>query len=217
MSKQHRNRVFAAAVWIVVVALLMWLVDEPVARWVKAHPLSATMFAVMNQVRWPGHFGFTVAVALLLSWKHAMRWRAGVILLSGGAISGLIVTVLKWTAGRERPARNIDGAWTFNPFRDGIVGYFNQTGLSFPSGDTALAFATAACLGIWFPKWRPVFYLWALLTAAQRVLTNSHYLSEVTAAAGIGIISVWIACTIFRQWCEPKAEARGIEAATEPS
>ena len=50
---------------------------------------------------------------------------------------------------RRPPApRRGDRARYFSPFRNGWVGLFDEPNLSFPSGHTCLAFATAACLGI---------------------------------------------------------------------
>jgi undecaprenyl-diphosphatase len=150
-------------------------------------------------VRAPGNFLFTLAVACALLLWHRARWRAAVLLAISGALSGVAVHILKWSVGRQRPAVGVEHAHTINPFAGGLEGLINQKNLSFPSGDTALAFATAACLGLWFGRWRLAFFAWAAIVGAQRILTNSHYPSEVLAAAGLGVVCVPAARWLYRR------------------
>ena len=96
---------------------------------------------------------------------------------------------MKWIVGRHRPVRGIE-PFTFHPFPGGIAGLFHsQAGLSFPSGDATLAFATAASLSILFPRWMPAYYAVALIVALEPACwRTAHYVSEVVAGAGIGVI-----------------------------
>ena len=56
------------------------------------------------------------------------------------------------------------------------------------------------------PRWRALFYCIALVTAAERVLQNSHYVSDVAAAIGIGIVA---AAWTLRLFGDPKEKNAG--------
>jgi membrane-associated phospholipid phosphatase len=61
-----------------------------------------------------------------------------------------------------------------------------HSGLTFPSGHAALAFASFAVLGAAFPRARWWFLFLACGIAASRVLMGEHFLSDVIAGAGVG-------------------------------
>ena len=64
---------------------------------------------------------------------------------------------------------------------------FVQENLAFPSGDAALAVATAAVLSYLIPRWRVAWWFMAVVVAAQRVAENAHHVSDVLAAAALGV------------------------------
>jgi membrane-associated phospholipid phosphatase len=72
------------------------------------------------------------------------------------------------------------GCAFFRPFSLG------HSGLTFPSGHAALAFAAFCVLGRAFPPARWWFLFLACGVAASRVLMGEHFLSDVVAGAGIG-------------------------------
>src|SRR5688500_9293408 len=166
MSKPGRNLLIAMGLWLAAMAA-GFLVDAPVARW--AHRLAIDRDHPGNvAMKMPGDWRFALAVALaLLAW-HRESWRpAGLIALSG-LLGGLLYTFLKWTAGRRRPLVLIDPL-AFDPFINGWRGFLDEPNMSFPSGHTTLAFATAATVGMWLPRWAPLFYAGAAVVAAERV------------------------------------------------
>ena len=63
-----------------------------------------------------------------------------------------------------------------------------HSGLTFPSGHTALAFAAFAVLARAFPRARWWFLFLASGVAASRVLMGEHFLSDVIAGAGVGYV-----------------------------
>jgi membrane-associated phospholipid phosphatase len=190
-----RGLLFAAVAWMIAIAAALAL-DVSIANWVdRTIPIPEPMpfFRVMKA---PGHFLFTLAIAAALIAWHPWRWRAGSLLCLSGMASGLLCAMAKWGIGRTRPFKGIP-SFALQPFRHGLVGLFRAENLSFPSGHTSLAFATAACLSSLMPRWRMAFYGVALLTAAERVLQNSHYLGDVVAAAALGVLSArltWWLC-----------------------
>jgi len=98
------------------------------------------------------------------------------IIAKSQIISNSFSNILKYTTKNLRP----DGS-TYN---------------SFPSGHTSQAFSMAAILSVEFGKkykWMP-FASYAIATSVGilRIMNNRHYISDVIAGAGIGILSTKI-------------------------
>jgi membrane-associated phospholipid phosphatase len=188
----------AAAVWIGALAASLTLLDVPVADWVhRAVPVASLMWLFML-MKVPGHFGFTLIVAAALLVGHRARWRAAAFLCLSGIMSGLLYTLAKWFVGRTRPFQGTP-PFEWHPFAHGFSGLFVAEYHSFPSGHTCLAFATAAAMSVLLPKWKSFFFLCATVTATERILQNSHYMSDVIAGAGFGILSMmltWWLCDL---------------------
>lgn len=99
--------------------------------------------------------------------------RQTLLLLSSGALTaGLVFPVKKWT-GIERP---------------------NGKPFAFPSGHTGYAFTIATFMDKEFRHKSPwvsvASYSIAGATGVLRVLNNAHWLADVLAGAGVGILSV---------------------------
>src|SRR5262245_12478786 len=62
-----------------------------------------------------------------------------------------------------------------------------RPGYSFPSGDSATAFALASTAGAAYPAAAPVFFLIASLTAISRLYLRVHYVWDVIGGALIGV------------------------------
>lgn len=110
--------------------------------------------------------------------KFAMLTTKSVIL------SGLTTTVIKYIAERHRPYQDNPA----NPLDwNGPMG--NTNTVSFPSGHTTVAFATATMIACEFPKPAivPVLaYSLATVTALGRINGNYHWGSDVLMGASIG-------------------------------
>jgi membrane-associated phospholipid phosphatase len=61
-----------------------------------------------------------------------------------------------------------------------------------PSGHTTTAFALAFSLSFLYPRLRPLWFAYALVLAASRVMVDAHYLSDVCAGALLGWLTVWV-------------------------
>jgi membrane-associated phospholipid phosphatase len=202
--------------WIL---LLSWLgaiavsaaADRPVAQWVQArrpldkatpsgvarsgnHPIGLTRI-----VRLPGNYLFVVVAGVGLVVFHRRHWGAAVPVFLSGPLVGMTYVVMKWVVGRRRPVIEL-APFTFHPFIDGIGGLVRSvSGLAFPSGDATMAFAAAACMAAALPRWAVLFFAWAALVALERVLENAHYVSDVVAGAGLGILCATAVLWISRR------------------
>ncbi len=98
-------------------------------------------------------------------------------------ISTILVEVLKRLTKQPRPATLLKDVYLLEPLHLS----------SFPSGDSAMAFALASFF-LWLnPKLGFVFLVYALLIAYGRVYMGAHFPLDVFAGALIGIFSFLIA------------------------
>ena len=101
------------------------------------------------------------------------------------ALSGLLNDVVKLLAGRPRPTAGDAGSAPFT---------FDYAFQSFPSGHTAIAFALAFSLSLFWPRWRLPLLAFALAVAASRVIISAHYPADVIGGALVAWLTVaWLA------------------------
>lgn len=195
--------------WLCCIIAAAVLADSVTANWVGANVPIQRLMRLFEIMKLPGNFIFTVAVAGLLVISHRERWRAAGFLCMCGIVSGAIGALLKWTVGRTRPFHGVP-ALELHPFRGGLKGLFDGRNLSFPSGHTCLAFATATGLTILIPRGRVAFFIGASIVAAERVLQGSHYVADVVAAAGIGIVSAFLTWSYVSAFWDSGARVRAV-------
>jgi undecaprenyl-diphosphatase len=177
----------AGAATLIDVPAADWAHDSGIAAWLSASP------HVARVLRFEGHFAFTATACIGLlvgTWARGVRrgpelWEKPGLVLLAGALSGLNA-ILKWCFGRIRPFHGVP-AFALHPFRGGIHGLFVQDSLSFPSGDTTMAFAMAASMSLVAPRLWPLWWVWGIIVAVERVAQNSHYPSDALAGAALGI------------------------------
>ena len=143
---------------------------------------------------------FMVLAALLILWKGGFRARAMVVclLLSVALIEGLFVKPLKSAFGRPRPNETLPEARSVSlasveprlfaiddPLRikPAKIPSPPRPGKSFPSGHTANMFCFATILAVFYWPRGAWFYLVAALVALSRVMTGSHWPSDVVLTA----------------------------------
>lgn len=209
------------AFWTIVIASvppLMIHVDLPMARWM--HHLEEPVRdygRLVTDVPKAGKYlyalGATILVLRLLALGAGGERRARLISWSFAAIyafcaiaaSGILVNILKFLFGRARPK-----LW----FHDGIAGFnpldFASDWHSFPSGHSADAFSIATVLTVFFPRFAPLFYLWAVLSALSRVVVGAHFPADAVMGAAIGLSVALATYHIFEhRGASPRAAVAG--------
>jgi membrane-associated phospholipid phosphatase len=200
-----RKLIWMSAIsWVFVAAAST--IDRPIAQAVHNSTIHHWMHTPLaTAVKSLGVFYWsTIPAALAVALFHRFKLKAALFVLLTGLIC-LLGNLLKWLVGRIRPFRFVahpDQALPFSldPFHDGWEGLMTQKDLAFPSGHTMVAFATATALAILWPRWRWLFYFLAALVAAERVLENSHWLSDTVGAAGLAICGVNLMWKIMLPW-----------------
>ena len=189
--------------WLILL-VVAFMADQPVKRWLFAHQFHGPTAGLMKGMPWAtavkalGNFLAVLVIAATLVVARQLSWRRGVVLLLTAA-TAIFSDVVKWVAGRQRPIGKdgvLTGLFDFVPFS------MREAGNAFPSGHTMLAFATATCLSVYYPRWRYLCFGAAVLVALERFLEVAHHVSDVVAAAGLGVIlSLWV-MRLLRRWSE---------------
>jgi membrane-associated phospholipid phosphatase len=188
--------------------------DRPVAVWVHQ---SGTDVVLRNHrfteiIKTPGTFWFAAAIAVLGILLRQIDVKQAIVIVLASIFSGSNA-IVKWIVGRTRPFK-LSGPdqpypFHFQPFWHGITGLFNQKDLCFPSGHACTSFALATAVLLVMPQWWIAFATLAALVAAERVLENAHYMSDVIGGIGLGCAGSLLAFRMMRRWLNPTL--RGFE------
>jgi membrane-associated phospholipid phosphatase len=113
-------------------------------------------------------------------------------------VDGVLTYGLKNAINRPRPHET---------YPDIYVLPGSETSLSFPSGHTSLAFATATALTLKYPKWYVIApsYFWACSVGYSRMNLGVHYPSDVLAGAVLGAGSAYVT-SLVNDWYWKKRE-----------
>ncbi|MDR3450582.1 MAG: phosphatase PAP2 family protein [Alphaproteobacteria bacterium] len=199
----------ALAAFALLECALFFFADRPLA--LAVHNLDASHHALIEFFRsitdygksawylWP--CGVTViATAFLVRGKDVpqhYRQLCGYIgvraffLFATIAVSGLTADLIKPVLARARPILWLrDGVYGFSPFTSGSVW------ASMPSGHTTTVFTLACALTVLYPRGRIIWFAYALVLAASRIMVDAHYLSDVVAGAALG----WATVTLLRRY-----------------
>ena len=164
---------------------------EQLIRFVNEHntPIGDTLFPYLTYL---GDGAFVIVIGVLIL---VVNRRAGWLVLSSFAISGLISLFLKWVVFPERlrPLRYFEHSnWEYHVIKDLHINEYN----SFPSGHTTSAFALYSMLAfLWRRKaWGWVCTLLAATAGYSRVYLFQHFVEDTFAGSLLGVlISVGIA------------------------
>jgi membrane-associated phospholipid phosphatase len=179
------DRLLGAALLMLVLAAVSYAFwDRPVANW--AFHLSRFWANTARRLSGLGEGMYWLTLVVVVWVTARLRKKPGIALWAGKtaiaiAAAGLAANALKVIAGRARPRALDDGVFGFHFFE---VGYrFN----SFPSGHAAIAGAVAASICLARPAAWPLAALLWLALAGGRVLTGSHFVSDVLAGGAVGV------------------------------
>ena len=164
---------------------LLW--DESVRQWLLAHPLTWHKRDGVNAFRQLGKA--YVPIWLVLLWSCLTnRWRPTVVTLVALLLVGLSVCPLKVLASRRRP----NDPTPLSGYAAGDSHRSWEQRVSFPSGDTANAFAVATVLACSTRRaWAALFLAAAGAIGLLRVTSMAHYPSDVFAGMIIGVLAGW--------------------------
>ncbi len=189
---------------------------EPTLRRMEPQPLRRTS-VIVNAMRQGGEFStflLIAAIVLLVDRRGALvSWHTFfAIYLAFNAVQlGKILLI------RERPlqfasldALRWDAGW--GGVRLDVTREAKYA--SFPSGHSATAFAGAAVLAWFYPRWRLLFWMCASAGVASRVIHNVHWPGDCLAGAMIGYACGWLslrcrALTTPRDWFRRQPAASG--------
>lgn len=180
--------------------------DLPITKYVRSVTIHLPwdqltvpwMVFTSNMGDWIGQGWRLASLSLFLL---AMAWAFEKPLLKSVAIQTLIAhgiaallsNGLKHLIGRPRPKFVHAGDWQ--------ISVSLVSGLdSFPSGHSTASFAVATVLAKRFPMWAPLCLAIALFVGISRVLRGSHFVTDVTGGAVLGILSGFFATAPFTQW-----------------
>jgi len=178
------------------VVLAYFFVDRPVAYFVQQHHLDTYGF-----LKWMTYTPILceaiapivlVAALIVMAWHPLTRWQRTLLAIS----VNLLLTIalkdhLKYLFGRYWPGTWINdnpsflqnGAYGFHPFHGGAA-Y-----ASFPSGHTARICAVVSVIWIAYPRWRWLCLLLAVSVMIGLVGMNYHFVGDVIAGGGLGMIT----------------------------
>jgi len=161
--------------------------------------------------------GLGVGLILLILYVVALEIRPKFWWLVACPIAGgLAANLVKISISRLRPYRFFENP-DWQDYQAGLSATFVQwlpifesTYLreswrqSFPSGHTATAVGFAVGLAWLFPRGRYLFYGMAALAGLQRVVSRSHWPSDVLVAAALGLICGALCCHLGSRSPAPK-------------
>jgi membrane-associated phospholipid phosphatase len=172
-------------------ALAIGFVDQPVARWVHEHDQSALWEHVMSLLEYPAGikpWSYTIPAILVggvLATLAVERWRGYTRAWMYVAIVYLLTRNLmawgKWLTGRYRPYQWI-------PVAGDTFGHAN--GASFPSGHVVVFAGLLLPLAVVSVRTRPLLLLIPFVMMA-RVAVLAHFVSDVLAGLALTALVAW--------------------------
>ncbi|MEZ6005100.1 MAG: phosphatase PAP2 family protein [Planctomycetota bacterium] len=151
-------------------------------RFGLARQIASKVGKLGDSAGWLGFSGLLWFCGSRFSRPRVPAHRARYI-FSSVALSGLLAIVLKLAFGSARPrevlaAGNYGFHW--------LAGAHQHQLQAFPSGHTTTVFALAASFGLIWPRCRALGFGIALLVGIARVVTVSHFPSDIVAGASLG-------------------------------
>lgn len=187
-----RSLLVAAALTSALAGLCIFLIDQPVARFIGQYVPSSAWGWILDKLEWlillPVHsLAPSVAlVAIMLATVLAPRLRryapAWMFIAGTHLVARIATTYLKDGTGRLRPTE-----W----LKQGGGDTFWRGGASFPSGHVVLFAGILVPLVVLWPRARPALAVIAFVMLA-RVAVNAHFVSDVVAGLALVTLVTWL-------------------------
>ncbi|MCX7978865.1 MAG: phosphatase PAP2 family protein, partial [Bdellovibrionaceae bacterium] len=198
---QHSLRVGSMA--LILATLSFFTLDQPVSSWFQ-HPQQTWLWLLGREVTNIGlaepWIVLTITLLVVLRWvtpriqrlqKHKERlghlrnW--SLCFLISLAASGVVIHVLKILTGRQRPHKTeLANHDVFSPIN------FHWDFQSFPSGHSQTLMVVATMASILWPQGRLLFFTLGVALAFTRVMSTSHFISDVVIGCAIGYLgTLW--------------------------
>jgi membrane-associated phospholipid phosphatase len=165
-----------------------FLLDATVHTWVIAHPmprLRGWMLLVSRFGDWPSHIVVgAIGTAVAYLFRDRAWLRIFIAMIVACALAGIVTRVTKIAVGRARPSVTAEVRWSGPSL--------SSKWHSFPSGHTGATFAFFAVPCFARRRLAYAFVPIPLLIATSRILLDAHHLSDVMAAAALGILCAGI-------------------------
>jgi membrane-associated phospholipid phosphatase len=159
---------------------------------------------ISHWMDWPEVLGLPLGIGLIL-WvrKKPLAARSALSIALAAGVAGLAGTVVRTATGRARPSTTVVQGW-YGMQHEGkwIVG--QHAFASFPSGHTSTVAGAAGALWATRRRWAWLGFVAVIVVAWGRIFAVAHHLSDVTAAAALGLpLGYWTAAKIVRRWQKP--------------
>lgn len=148
----------------------------------------------------PLSFAVPASVAIAGFATNNNRLKKDALYMAGSYVSSALVTyAIKHTVKRQRP---------YQKYSFIVRRIAPDDNVSFPSGHSAAAFATATSVALRYKKWYFVTpaYLFAGSVAWARMYQGVHYPSDVLAGAFVGTASAWLSYKAQTKWFVKKSK-----------
>jgi undecaprenyl-diphosphatase len=204
-SLKEKNKLAVGVSLLAVFLLLVTSLDRQYMMWLREfktgnpslRALLDTVYPLISYASNGVSFIALIGLFFILSIFYNKRLReTGTALCIGYVVTGLAVQILKHLIGRARPKLTDSFIMIGPSWKSGYD--------SFPSGHTAGAFCIAYILAQYYPKYRILFFLCAVLFGAGRLKIPSHFLSDVFAGAIFGLFTGKLTFHYFTSFMERK-------------
>jgi membrane-associated phospholipid phosphatase len=190
--------------------LLALPLDGPIARFFEAHQLGGDARRELEALQQYGQLTSSFLIALVIWLQDPARRRQLANWAAAFLFAAILVFAAKGLIGRPRP--KFDDPWVFlwtvgqyplGPGRGIHHAWEFWAGISsdlwsMPSSHTVYAFVMATFLAALYPRLRELVFALAALVGLGRIITHSHYPSDVIAGAGLGLAAARTA--IHNNW-----------------
>ena len=186
ITQARSRKIWIALTLLALLALIAaFLLDQSAAAWINAHStpeLSRVMRMVSRLLDWPAHMiAGTIGLAIAFAAGSKAWIRIFLAMLIALALAGLTTHAIKIATGRARPSVKTEARWNGPQLSSNYH--------AFPSGHTAASTAFFVALFFARKKIGGPLLLIPILIALSRMTLGAHYLSDVTVAAIVGVIS----------------------------